>query len=144
MTDIPLLTHLPRVISEENSLNLCNDEQWEFPKPSPGQLLAKCPDCLAIIAEKDEHTTEAWFRRAEETMDELEGYEGPTFEQELVQLINKHSREAKSDTADLILADFIMRCLEAFEVSTRRRDTFNALPPQVELDAPTDNDAQDC
>ncbi len=39
------------------------------------------------------------------------------FKSELAQLINRHSMENRSDTPDFILADYLFRCLEAFEVT---------------------------
>jgi len=43
------------------------------------------------------------------------------FKQELISLINKHSRENASDTPDFILAEYLMNCLVAFESATNRR-----------------------
>jgi hypothetical protein len=44
------------------------------------------------------------------------------FRKDLEKLINSHSMENGSDTPDFILADFLTRCLEAFDagVSCRR------------------------
>lgn len=43
------------------------------------------------------------------------------FEKELSGLINKHSLENESDTPDYILADYLNRCLFAFNCATRKR-----------------------
>lgn len=45
-----------------------------------------------------------------------------TLEQEIREAINKHTRENVSNTPDFILAEFMMRCLEAFESTTRERE----------------------
>lgn len=39
-----------------------------------------------------------------------------TFEEELKELINKHSKENESNTPDFILAQFLNSCLEAFNI----------------------------
>lgn len=44
------------------------------------------------------------------------------FEKGLAELINRHSRENRSDTPDFVLANFLTRALHAFEVSTVSRD----------------------
>ena len=38
------------------------------------------------------------------------------FKKELTSLINRYSRENISDTPDFILAEYLMKCLENFEV----------------------------
>lgn len=43
------------------------------------------------------------------------------FRQELRSLINRFSMENGSDTADYILADYLMSCLDAFDTATRLR-----------------------
>lgn len=44
------------------------------------------------------------------------------FEEELEDLINRHSMENGSDTSDFILAEYLVACLKAFDVATKRRD----------------------
>jgi hypothetical protein len=44
------------------------------------------------------------------------------FEQELVDLLNKHSCENVSNTTDFILAQFLVSCLQAWNKATRKRD----------------------
>lgn len=44
------------------------------------------------------------------------------FRRELTELINRHSLENKSNTPDFVLADFLIRCLEAHTVATNHRD----------------------
>jgi len=44
------------------------------------------------------------------------------FKQELEHLINKHSMENRSNTPDFILADYLVRCLENFEIITTQRE----------------------
>ena len=43
------------------------------------------------------------------------------FEKELEDLINRYSQENGSDTPDFILAKYLCACLEAFNVTTKRR-----------------------
>jgi len=40
---------------------------------------------------------------------------------ELTDLINSESRENVSDTPDYILAEFMMKCLDAFELASNKR-----------------------
>ena len=47
-----------------------------------------------------------------------------SLENDIARLINKHSREADSNTPDFILAEYIMACLSAFEVASNRREVF--------------------
>lgn len=42
------------------------------------------------------------------------------FEQELTELVNKHSRENASSTPDFVLARFMVTCLEAYEQTHNR------------------------
>ena len=41
---------------------------------------------------------------------------------EISTLLNKASRENESGTPDFVLADFLMKCLEAGECMIKRRD----------------------
>jgi hypothetical protein len=45
-----------------------------------------------------------------------------TFRGGLEKLLNRESRENGSDTPDFVLADYLARCLEAFDEATKRRD----------------------
>lgn len=45
----------------------------------------------------------------------------PGFEYELRQLINKYSKERGSDTPDHILADYLVHCLNAFDIAVSKR-----------------------
>jgi hypothetical protein len=44
------------------------------------------------------------------------------FREELESLINRHSMETFSNTPDFILADYVGRCLKAFDLATTARD----------------------
>jgi hypothetical protein len=44
---------------------------------------------------------------------------------DLAKLINNYSRENKSDTPDHVLADYLFRCLLAFESATGLRDEWH-------------------
>jgi len=53
----------------------------------------------------------------------------PSLADDIRTLLNCHSREGRSDTPDFILADFMMRTLEAFEAATCcRREFFRSFP----------------
>jgi len=47
-----------------------------------------------------------------------------TFKKELEHLINRHSVENESDTPDFILAEYIRRCLDAWNFCIVQRDTW--------------------
>lgn len=49
---------------------------------------------------------------------------GSEFRKELESLLNRHSKENGSDTPDFVLADFLIRCLMAFDAATRGRIMF--------------------
>lgn len=44
------------------------------------------------------------------------------FEKELQHLINRYSMENGSDTPDFILAAYLVKCLEAFNATSRHRE----------------------
>lgn len=45
----------------------------------------------------------------------------PNFEKELENLINKYSIENESNTPDYILAQYMLKCLEAFNEAAKAR-----------------------
>ncbi len=45
-----------------------------------------------------------------------------TFEEELENLINRHSQENASNTPDYILASYLSNCLDAFNQATYKRE----------------------
>ena len=45
-------------------------------------------------------------------------------EKGLRELINSENREADSDTPDFILAEYMMGCLDAFELASNKRESF--------------------
>ena len=49
---------------------------------------------------------------------------GKTFRAELIDLINRHSKESRSDTPDFILAEYLIECLNAYDKASRRRLAF--------------------
>jgi hypothetical protein len=46
------------------------------------------------------------------------------FRDELKKLLNKHSRENSSGTPDFILANFLARCLDAYDQTLIEREQF--------------------
>ena len=51
-----------------------------------------------------------------------------TFRDELEVLINRHSIENGSNTPDFILAEYLTRCLFAFEAATNHRERWYGKP----------------
>lgn len=45
-------------------------------------------------------------------------------ENDIKQLLNRYSREEDSNTPDVILAEYIIACLSAFEVASNRREVW--------------------
>ena len=43
---------------------------------------------------------------------------------ELQALLNKHSRESASNTPDFILAQYLVACLNAFDIAVAKREGF--------------------
>lgn len=48
----------------------------------------------------------------------------PTFESALEHLINQYSQENDSDTPDFILAAYLQKCLDAYNVTIKARDAW--------------------
>lgn len=46
----------------------------------------------------------------------------PPFTKELEALLNRHSKENDSDTPDFILAEYLIKCLDAYEIAIEKRD----------------------
>lgn len=63
------------------------------------------------------------------TSEEGSGDNDPkSFLSELTALINKHSLEGGSNTADYILADYLSRCLENFDLTIQARSNQTNIP----------------
>lgn len=45
-----------------------------------------------------------------------------TFRQELEELVNRHSMEQYSNTPDFVLAEYLLRQLEVFDLAVRERE----------------------
>jgi hypothetical protein len=46
------------------------------------------------------------------------------FRKEIEEAINRNSMENRSNTPDFILAEYLQHCLAAFDLATKRRDTW--------------------
>jgi len=60
-----------------------------------------------------------------------------TFKQELQTLLNKHSRENVSNTPDFILANYMLRSLEAYEEAIGTREQWYGVrvkPGELSMD----------
>ena len=44
------------------------------------------------------------------------------FTKEIADVINRHSKENGSNTPDFILANYLVMCLEAFDITSRLRE----------------------
>lgn len=44
--------------------------------------------------------------------------------QEFAEVINRRSREDDSDTPDFILGEYLVSCLEAFELASNKREVY--------------------
>jgi hypothetical protein len=56
------------------------------------------------------------------------------FRQELENLINRYSKENGSNTPDFILANFLERCLIAFDLTVLEREAWYGRPPAIPLE----------
>lgn len=76
------------------------------------------------------------------TSGEVEGPE-PTFEQDLVHLLNKHGMEKYSNTPDWVLAQFLVGCLKHFDVGVvlqnRSKDEMQKIWNALKTETPKDN-----
>lgn len=78
----------------------------------PDEVLEQC---AIVAADMYKDTSQA---------PETENNERPTFEKELELLINKYSKESKSNTPDYILAGYMQNSMESFHLATRLRDNW--------------------
>lgn len=53
-----------------------------------------------------------------------------TFEKELEEIINRHSKENDSNTPDFILAQYILGCLAAFNTAVQQREMWYGRDPR--------------
>ncbi len=58
--------------------------------------------------------------------------EKANLEKELEGLINSESRENDSNTPDFILAEYMMKCLDAFELASNRREVWFGVELDIE------------
>jgi hypothetical protein len=58
------------------------------------------------------------------------------FERELRQLINRHSGENASHTPDFVLANYLIRCMEAWKLAVTARDSWYGFKPWAHLETP--------
>lgn len=58
------------------------------------------------------------------------GGEIVSLESEVTDLLNRHSAENASDTPDFVLAEFLLRCLTAFDLATVKRDSWYGRDPK--------------
>ena len=49
---------------------------------------------------------------------------------DLTELLNRHSIENDTNTPDWVLADYLLRCLEAWRATVPQRDAFHGFDPE--------------
>lgn len=54
-------------------------------------------------------------------MPEIADYRSP-FESELRALLNRYGKDTETDTPDYILAEYLERCITAFDIAVNMRD----------------------
>ena len=45
-------------------------------------------------------------------------------------MLNSFNREAASNTPDFLLAEYMLRCLEAYEIAVKERDKWYGIAPK--------------
>lgn len=78
----------------------------------PDEVLEQCATIAADMYKDGAHAPDAGNN------------ERSSFEKELELLINKYSKESKSNTPDFILADYMKNSMESFHLATRLRDNW--------------------
>ena len=63
------------------------------------------------------------------------------FEEQLIQLINEHSRGICSNTPDFILAQYLKICLDAFDTATQQREHWYGRDPRPSCKTKTQQSA---
>jgi hypothetical protein len=84
-----------------------------------------CLVCGVLVADREQHAL--WHKgkavpEQPPPPPQVGEPEGPTFKQELAEVINRHSMEGGSNTPNFILADFLGDCLAGFEYAVRQRN----------------------
>jgi len=61
-------------------------------------------------------------------------------EKKLTRLLNEESRESDSNTPDFLLAEFMLNCLDAFELTSNKREVWYGVNLRCEDTEPRDKD----
>lgn len=64
------------------------------------------------------------------------------FKFELISLINRHSMENASNTPDFLLADYLCRCLDNFDITVQQREAFYGRDPRPSIKVTTPDDLE--
>ena len=99
-------------------------------KTDPPSGPAPLPDTITAILESVERITGCnrpeemlnWLDARETTRREATGKGPPTLREDIAAAINKHSAENGSNTPDFILANYLVGCLEQFDVAVQARE----------------------
>lgn len=79
-----------------------------------------CPNCGARAVSKETNICGECEWQPEPVRD---------FREELKNTINSYSKENGSNTADLILAEYLVTCLNAFDMAVNQREAWFGRPP---------------
>ena len=90
----------------------------EPPEPSLMGLVSPVEKSLAVA----QPATLSWSDAIGKLNEMPDRIRPTTFRSDLTSLINKHSKENGSDTPDYLLANFLIACMDAFDLTVRRRD----------------------
>lgn len=61
------------------------------------------------------------------------GEERPTFRESLTRLLNSYSKENSSNTPDYLLANFLIGCMDVFDLTVRRRDEWFGRDTKIQV-----------
>jgi hypothetical protein len=54
-------------------------------------------------------------------------------ETEIAAVLNRHSAESESNTPDFILAQYLIKCMAAFNIATQQRETWYGRDPRPSM-----------
>ena len=86
--------------------------------------LGECPNNTENLKAVDANDAKALAKLKKTVREALE--DERNFQAELAAVINKYSREGRSNTPDFILAGYLVNCLEAYEAAMERREEWRS------------------
>ena len=82
--------------------------------------LGECPNNTENLKAVDANDEKSYAKLEKQFREARENERA--FQAELAAVINKYSREGRSNTPDFILAGYLVNCLEAYEAAMDRRN----------------------